>query len=1715
MKFSNFTSLILFSSLLGLSSANAQDIVLFGNVSSSNADGGIIPVHGAYVGIASSEVTDWYDYSDEAGNYEFVFEWNWDGPVAVICEAEGYESQTATIMPEGEEAELNFVLSPSQGDENGILLGMVTYQISPSGPVIPVSGASIGATPSWGPEPWFQTHTDEEGHYELELWANEEPWIVYCETEYGQQESEAIITAGNETELNFQFLGWEPDLPPPYNLTAELSNNGNYTTLHWDYYDSPGFDYVFFRAFANLNDDPENPWIEIGTTEYNEIGHYLPWPPDASPPEICYRVTAVNDEFGESDPSEQACVDLEFSDLSPPYDLIAEYVPDGGGLYGGVELDWGYSGVDPTEPAFHIYMHYGYDDMNWMLVGESVETNYLHVFGDYLPPSNESCFRVTAVLNGEESEPGNIACIYLEEPENGVVFGHVYEMSLDPDEVIPIPGAVLHFANSVIGDTWTTMTGNNGGYEISLPAGFYQTWVEAEGYQPQDDETVMVIANQEVEQNFYLQPMDDIDLTLHGFVRGQTDNPNEWIPIPGSHIRATPNDQEEPVYETNSNEEGYYELPLPSGYYDVTASHEGYQTGFAYVHIGADQENWQDFYLEISDTQNAGIHGQVYWETPNGNEIFIPGAQIRAEGEDATLVYETVTGEDGGYEMEVMANQHYVVTCTIEFEGMEITQVQETYVGISWVEMNFEFGDTEPPEFSGIHGQVNWVTPDGGETPIPGAHLIAYPEDVNAGFETYTNDDGNYEMEVTANVHYFVTCTIQFAGAEITLTQEVYVGEEWVELNFTFGEDLPMNPSITGHVNWVTADGNVIPIAGALIQSLCTDSGEIYEAETNEAGFYQMEVFPNNHYVVTCTIETEEGTFTQTQECYVGENPVWVDFTFGDTYQMGSLVGFVGTMGENGTAEPIAGAMVSGHGPLNDMFIVETDENGFFEAHNLMPFTYFINVWAEGYFPLQTSVEIPAGGVAETEFFLEPFVDGEFLLHGMVFGLELDAVFPLPGSAVSATPNGPGDLPVWETVTDEDGQYELLLPPGGYLVTAQHEGFVSETEDIFVGPNQPNELDFLLYQEGEGYPMIFGQVWMIGENGNEIPVNEAVLQAVNEETGITFDAVTNDNGHFEMGVEPYMNYSVSCTLPDPAGTTQVQEVYVENTPVELTFIFGVEPPQNGVLAGVVRENCDIPEWWECPSVGGAMIVVTNPWFAQETISDEAGHFEMPLPAAQGDFSYFVHITAAGYLPWLEDGINIYPNEVTEINPLLTPVNWESFGWLTGIVHDSNPEPFPIPNVTVVIENDLHSYETNTGETGNFEFHVPAGWYDVHASAEEYESFTGETMIYPGEEIFMEIMLSPAIGQFSEVSYFGGWNLIGVPRQTGDTQIWYLFPESIEGTLYGYDQSGYYLETIPGNGNGYWLKFWESGSASIYGEGFYEMSLELSAGWNLIAGPTGTVTYNGVDDPQGILVEGTLYRYTEGGYELSEMIAPGNGYWIKTFDSGTITLHVTDDLDRFENLSSHVTDANVLKVNSKVIYFGLDFDETTSQSFSLPPAPPEGGVDVRFSGDSKLCLDNCEILIMNPESLLEFEWDIKNREEWHLVPVRANETKWSAAILLTNQNQISLTENAEKFILKKKTSSEIPMELSILSAFPNPFNPVTTIQFSLPLVETRQAVSLQIFDITGKMVDRLIESEFKSGFHSVNWDASENPSGIYIVHLNTNNSIQTQKIVLMK
>ena len=139
-----------------------------------------------------------------------------------------------------------------------------------------------------------------------------------------------------------------------------------------------------------------------------------------------------------------------------------------------------------------------------------------------------------------------------------------------------------------------------------------------------------------------------------------------------------------------------------------------------------------------------------------------------------------------------------------------------------------------------------------------------------------------------------------------------------------------------------------------------------------------------------------------------------------------------------------------------------------------------------------------------------------------------------------------------------------------------------------------------------------------------------------------------------------------------------------------------------------------------------------------------------------------------------------------------------------------------------------------------------------------------------------------------VPYSSGWNIVGLPLDVEDASYSILFPESIEGTLYSFN-GGYNLATSLIEGEGYWLRFNEAGSTTITGTPTDELTISLNEGWNLISGISTSINILDIEDPDGIIIAGTVYGFASGGYSNEEILEPGKGYWIRANSSGSITL----------------------------------------------------------------------------------------------------------------------------------------------------------------------------------------------------------------------------------
>ena len=105
-----------------------------------------------------------------------------------------------------------------------------------------------------------------------------------------------------------------------------------------------------------------------------------------------------------------------------------------------------------------------------------------------------------------------------------------------------------------------------------------------------------------------------------------------------------------------------------------------------------------------------------------------------------------------------------------------------------------------------------------------------------------------------------------------------------------------------------------------------------------------------------------------------------------------------------------------------------------------------------------------------------------------------------------------------------------------------------------------------------------------------------------------------------------------------------------------------------------------------------------------------------------------------------------------------------------------------------------------------------------------------------------------------------------------------------------------------------------------------------------------------------------------------------------------------------------------------------------------------------------------------------------------------------------------TSNGVFTIIGLTEVQPVPEEFGLDSAYPNPFNPVTTVSFKLPM---DSQVSIQIYNVQGRLVETLVDQNMQSGYHSIAWNAEDHSSGVYFVKMVADEHVSAQKLLLIK
>ena len=371
----------------------------------------------------------------------------------------------------------------------------------------------------------------------------------------------------------------------------------------------------------------------------------------------------------------------------------------------------------------------------------------------------------------------------------------------------------------------------------------------------------------------------------------------------------------------------------------------------------------------------------------------------------------------------------------------------------------------------------------------------------------------------------------------------------------------------------------------------------------------------------------------------------------------------------------------------------------------------------------------------------------------------------------------------------------------------------------------------------------------------------------------------------------------------------------------------------------------------------------------------------------------------------------------------------------------------------------------------------------------------------------------------------GWNMVSLPVRVSDPRVSAVFPSAAM-NAFSY-QGTYHAQSVLANGPGYWLKFGSRQVVTFNGSRIAHDTVTLLKGWNIIGSISSTVpTAQITTDPPGIITS-SFFGY-DSSYHHSLAIVPGNGYWVKTNAGGKLMLDSTSpgmvapsaghEVDMMATTRLTISDAAGHEAKLYVI-------ELTSEGSSmradaeLPPIPPDGGFDVRFTTGHQVKMLNdivretFPIRIASAVSPITLGWDIQSTKRKISILLDGVERE------LRGSGTLRIPIPFYSLVLVVSQASTLPADYSLEQAYPDPFNPTTVIEYTLPV---NSRVRMQVVNVLGQVVATLIDGVRSAGRNSVVWDATGNSSGMYLVRFNASPTDQTGesfsrvlKVVLQK
>ncbi|MBC8214178.1 MAG: T9SS type A sorting domain-containing protein [Candidatus Marinimicrobia bacterium] len=476
---------------------------------------------------------------------------------------------------------------------------------------------------------------------------------------------------------------------------------------------------------------------------------------------------------------------------------------------------------------------------------------------------------------------------------------------------------------------------------------------------------------------------------------------------------------------------------------------------------------------------------------------------------------------------------------------------------------------------------------------------------------------------------------------------------------------------------------------------------------------------------------------------------------------------------------------------------------------------------------------------------------------------------------------------------------------------------------------------------------------------------------------------------------------------------------------------------------------------------------------------------------------------------------------------------------------ANPTCFPMTEQYTV--NMMIYSNVATGEAISFQV------YD-YSSDEVFdnvaESLTFETDAIIGNDLFpFEIHAEYESNiVLQNIDFLTGWNWFSINVESENMSLntvlnsvvgYAEFIKSQTGFATYYEDYGWYgLELIDVR-EMYMIQTYSDILFSFegYPVDFLDTPIELVNGWNWISYlPQTTNSLNNAlvsIGSNGIFIKsqtGFATYYDDYGWYGLEVLEPGIGYMLEMSVEDQLIYGVPEVLAKVETevisgesvLSRSLPDWNVnvfdyefTATMTSVIIF-ID-EESTDENDLLAAfvgdecrgvvSPTYFPVNGRFTVNIMLYANE------NGETMTFRAYDASTDAVFEeLFDADGNSYSYEFIINENSGNDITPIELYTNNLLDNDIS--IPNEYSLNSPYPNPFNPTTVISYSVPL-ESNDRLSLQIYNISGQLVETLVNEQLEAGYRQVIWNADNQPSGLYFVRMTTGDYVSTQKMLLLK